>query len=193
MTYRFMFAIRLALRRTNCHTSSMGRFLAIALLGAALGACAKMGGLTEAPRVSLVSIAPVDLQLFEQRFRVTLRVQNPNSRDIVIRGLDYEIVVNGKIFAQGVSGKPVSVPAWGENTAELEVVSTLQRVMEQIEALGARGTPSIDYAISGHASVDGVPFAVPFDYQGTLTLPGFEKRKKKDGGGQPRKPAAISI
>ena len=193
MTYRFMFASKLAPTRTNCRSSTMGRILAIALLGAALTGCANVGGLTEAPRVSLVSIAPVNLQLFEQRFRVTLRVQNPNSRDIVIRGLDYEIVVNDRIFAQGVSGKPVTIPAWGENTAELEVVSTLQRVMEQIEALGARGTPSIDYAISGHVSVDGVPFAVPFDYQGTLTMPGFEKREKKDGGARPRKPAAISI
>ncbi len=171
----------------------MGRFLAITILAASLAACAAMGGLTEAPRVSLVSIAPMDLQLFEQRFRVTLRLQNPNSRDIVIRGLDYEIVVNGRIFAQGVSGKPVTVPAWGESTAELEVVSTLQRVMEQIEALGARGTPSIDYAISGHVRVDGVPFAVPFDYQDTLTLPGFEKRKRKDGGERAPKPAAIAI
>ncbi len=152
-----------------------------------------MGGLSEAPRVSLVSIAPVDFRLFEQRFRVTLRVQNPNSREITIRGLEYEIVVNDRIFAQGVSGKPVTVSAWGENIAELEVVSTLRRVMEQIEEFGSRAKPSFDYAISGHVSVDGVPFAVPFDYQGTLSLPGFEKPERKDGSEQPRKPAAIAI
>lgn len=152
-----------------------------------------MAGLSEPPRVSLVSIDPVDLQLFEQRFRVTLRVQNPNSRDITIRGLDYEIVVNDRVFAQGVSGKPVTVPAWGEETAEVEVVSTLQRVMEQFEGLGTRAEASIDYGISGHVNVDGIPVPVPFEYQDTLTLPGFEKRERKDDGVQPRKPKAIAI
>ena len=169
-----------------------GRIAVLGLLGAVLAGCATMGGLSEPPRVSLVSIAPVDVHLLEQRFRVTIRIQNPNSRDITIRGLDYQIVVNGRIFAQGVSGKPVTVPAWGENTAEVEVVSTLQRVMEQLEELGNRGQPSLDYAISGHVSVDGIPVPVPFEYQDTLSLPGLEKREKKDRP-QRRKPAAIAI
>ncbi len=171
----------------------MVRNLVTALLGAVLTGCAGMYGLSEAPRVSLVSIAPVGFQLFEQRFRVTLRVQNPNSRDITIRGLDYEIVVNGRSFAQGVSGKPLTVPAYGENSAEVEVVSTLQRVLEQLLEFSSRDKPSIDYAISGHVSVDGIPIPLPFEYQGTLTLPGFEKREKEDDGGRPPKPKAIAI
>ena len=170
----------------------MLRTLAIVLLGAFLTGCASMGGLSEPPRVSLVGIEPVDFQIFEQRFRITLRVQNPNDRDITIRGLDYEIVVNDRVFAQGVSGKPVTIPAWGENTAELEVVSTLQRFMEQIEQLGIRGEPTIDYSISGHASVDGIPFPVPFEYQDSLGLPELEKRAPRDDG-RPRKPKAIAI
>ena len=171
----------------------MGRNLVTAILGALLTGCATMYGLSEAPRVSLVSVAPVSFQLFEQRFRVTLRVQNPNSQAITIRGLDYEIVVNERSFAQGVSGKPLTVPAYSENFAEVEVVSTLQRVMEQLEELTSRGKPSIDYAISGHVSVDGIPIPVPFQYRGTLTLPGFEKRDRKDDGGRPPKPKAIAI
>ena len=170
----------------------MIRALAIAFLGAVLVGCASMGGLSEPPRVSLVSIEPVEVQLFEQRFRITLRIQNPNDREITIRGLDYEIVVNDRVFAQGVSGKPVTVPAWGENTAEVEVVSTLQRFMEQLEELGVRGEPTIDYAITGHVSVDGIPFPVPFEYQDSLGLPGFEKRAPRDHE-RPREPASIAI
>ena len=152
-----------------------------------------MYGLSEPPRVSLVSIAPVGLQLLEQRFRVTLQVQNPNPEDITIRGLDYEIVVNDRPFAVGVSGKPIIVPAYGESTATVEVVSTLQRVMEQLQELGVRGKPSIDYAISGHVSVDGIPIPVPFEYRATLTLPGFEERDNEDRGGRVPKPKEIAI
>jgi len=161
---------------------SMGRMFALALLGAVLAGCASMGGLSEAPRVTLVGIEPVAVQLFEQTFRITLRVQNPNSRDITIRGLDYELVVNDKMFAEGVSGKPVTIPAYGENTADVEVVSTLQRVVEQLEALTSRGEPTIDYSISGHISVDGIPLPVPFEYANTLRLPRPERREREGGG-----------
>jgi hypothetical protein len=157
--------------------SIMVQVSAIALLGAVLTGCAIMGGLSEPPLVSLVGITPVDVQLFEQRFRVTLRVQNPNSQDITIRGLDYEIIVNDRLFAP----------------AEVEVVSTFQRVMEQLRELGVRGKPSIDYAIRGHVSVDGIPIPVPFEYADTLTLPGFEEHEKKDGGGRLPRPKAIAI
>jgi len=171
----------------------MKRFLAIVLIATLLNGCASMSGLSEPPRVRLVSITPTDVQLFEQRFRVTLQVQNPNSEDITIRGLDYVIEVNNKIFAEGVSGKPITIPAYGENTADVEVVSTLQRVLEQLRALTDRDKPTIDYAISGHVSIDGIPFALPFQHQDTLTLPGFENREKKDGGAQPAKSKSIAI
>jgi len=168
-------------------------FLTLLLLGTVLSGCAAMTGLSEPPRVRLVSITATDLQLFEQRFRVTLQVQNPNSENITIRGLDYEIAVNGKIFARGVSGKPITIPAYGENSADVEVVSTLQSLMEQFQALSGRGEPTIDYGISGHVSVEGIPFPVPFEYQDTLVLPGFDTREKKDGGVQPAKPKTIAI
>ena len=168
----------------------MTRFLVFPLLATVLWGCTTMSGLSEPPRVSLVSIAPVDFQLFEQRFRATLQVQNPNSKDITIRGLDYEIEVNEQLFAQGVSGKPIAVPAYSENIVQVEIVSTLQRVMEQLQALGSRGKLSLDYVISGHVSVDGIPIPIPFEYRDTLGLPGFEQREKKyDGERPPRRNA----
>jgi LEA14-like dessication related protein len=171
----------------------MKQTIVIALFGAVLGGCATMAGLNEAPRVRLVSITPVDFQLFEQRFVVTLQVQNPNPRDITIRGLDYELAVNDKLFAQGVSGKALTVPAYGENTAEVEVVSTLERVLEQLQELGYRGKPSLDYSISGHVRIDGIPIPVPFEYQSTLEVPGFEKRKRGRDTVQPPASKAIAI
>lgn len=169
----------------------MKRLFAIAVFAALLSGCATMAGLSTPPRVSLVGIEPVDFQLFEQRFRVTLQVQNPNATDITIRGLDYAITVNERLFAQGVSGKRFTVPAYGENMAHVEVVSTLQRVMEQLQELGARGKPSIDYAITGQVDVDGIPIPIPFAYEDTLSLPGLEGRRKKGGGTGKSKALAI--
>lgn len=169
------------------------RLTVVALLAAALGACATLTGLNDPPRVSLVRLEPVDLQLLEQRFRVSLRVQNPNDRDITIRGLDYAIVINDKVFAQGVSGKPMLVPAWGESIAELEVVSTLERIIEQLQTFGERASPDIDYALSGHVRIDGVPFPIPFQYSGSVALPGTGKRGDGRQQRQPSAPRSLSI
>jgi LEA14-like dessication related protein len=171
----------------------MKQYFVLALLGTILTGCATMAGLNEAPRVRLASITPVDFQLFEQRFLVTLQVQNPNAKDITIRGLDYTIEVNDILFAQGVSGKTITVPAYGESTAQVEVVSTLERVLEQLQAFGYRAKPSLDYAIRGHANIDGIPIPVPFEYQNTLTIPGWQDPGKGQDREQPAKPKAIAI
>lgn len=167
----------------------MSRLLVV-VLAALLSGCATMAGLREPPRVSLVGIEPVDIRLFEQRVLVSLRVQNPNAKAITVRALDYEIVVNDRLFAQGVSGKAFTVPAYGESIAEVEVATTLQRVLEQLQALGSRGEPSIDYAISGKISVDGVPIPIPFAYEDNLSFPGPGGREKEGDGDRPR---AIAI
>lgn len=193
MKYRFNLAITLAFKAGGAWARVVSRALAITLIVAVVTGCASMTGLSEAPRISLVSISPAGIRLLEQRFLVSLRIQNPNDRDITIRGLDYEIVVNDKVFARGVSGKPVSVAAWSDTTAEVEVVTSLDRIMEQLRGLATRGKPTIDYAISGHVSVDGIPFPVPFEYQDSLALPEVEERDKKRDDEPVRQPKAISI
>lgn len=146
--------------------------LVVPVMAALLAGCAGITQLREAPRVSLVAIEPVDIQLFEQRYRVTLRVQNPNDTAIHVRGIDYEIAVNEKLFARGVSGKPIELPAYGEALAEVDVVSSLAHLIEQISELQRRGESTLHYRISGHVSIEGLPGSIPFEHKSTLELPG---------------------
>lgn len=150
-----------------------------------VGACAGMGAIREPPRVSVISIEPVDLQLLEQRYVITLRVQNPNDRAITIKGLDYEIRVNDEVFGRGVSNARVELPAYGEALAEVELVSTLSRLLRQFQALIERRTPSLDLAIDGGVSVEGIPGAIPFHFENQLVLPGTPGRTDR--------PATLSI
>jgi LEA14-like dessication related protein len=158
--------------------------LILLLLATVLMGCGGITNVRQAPRVSLVAVEPVDFQLFEQRYRVTLRVQNPNDADIGIRGIDYEIAVNDKLFARGVSGKPIELPAYGEALAEVEVVSSLAHLIEQIDDLHRRRESTLRYRISGHVSIDGVPGTVPFEYESTLELPGTGPARGKGESGQ---------
>ncbi len=148
--------------------------LAAVALAATIAGCATMTGkIEEPPRVSLVSIVPEEFQLFEQRYRVKLRVLNPNDATLSIRGLSYEIDLNGRPFGNGVSGEPVQVEPFGEQTVSVVVLSNIARIYEQIREVTSSGRKSISYAVRGSVSVEGALGRVPFEHEGEVSLEGF--------------------
>ena len=107
-----------------------------------------------------------DVNLFEQRFRLRLRIQNPNDASLGIRGMDYLLQLNGMDFARGVSAESATIPAYGEQVVEVDAISNLLNVIGQLNELepGERLT----YRLSGGVSLDDAVGKVPFDYQGEM-------------------------
>ena len=155
------------------------RHLATLLLAVLLAGCAGLGVKTEPPRVNLVALELVEMQLFEQRYRLRLRVQNPNREAIEIEGIDFKVALNDRPFAQGV-GRPESVvPGFGEALIEVVVVSTLIGLIDQLRALEQRQGEPLNYRINGRLSLSGTPFSIPFERSGELD---------GTGGGTPAAP-----
>jgi len=155
-------------------TARMNRSLilpySMAVLTALLAACATLGVPGEAPRITLIGLRPLDIQILEQRYRVRLRIQNPNDAPLRIRGMDFKLRVNGKRFADGVSNRVLEVPAFGEALLAVDVSSSLVRLFEQLRGLGDGAAPRWDYVISGRLAIEGVPAKLPFERKGTLDL-----------------------
>ncbi len=145
---------------------------AVLVLLLPLAACASLGPKLEAPRLSVVSVGMLSADLFSQQFRVRLHVQNPNSRAIPVKGIDYELFLEGDSFAEGVSGEPFVVPALGESEFDMTVrtnfVSSIGRLMSRMN--GREGN-RISYAITGKVVVD-LPFVgdLPFKDSGSVDL-----------------------
>jgi LEA14-like dessication related protein len=135
----------------------------------AIAACASLGALDNPPRVSLVNLQPVQIQLLEQRYLATIRIQNPNPVALPINGLDYTIRINDSEFANGVSSQHVTVPAYGEKTLDVSVTSSLVQLFDQIRRLGATGG-TLKYGISGTLGLDGGVGSVPFEHDGEIDL-----------------------
>jgi len=142
----------------------------LAALAVVLAGCATLAVPTEAPRITLVGLRPLDIQLLEQRYRVRLRIQNPNDAPLRIRGMDFKLVVNGKRFADGVSDTALDVPAYGEALLRVDVSSSLARLFEQLRGLGNARAPRWDYVISGRVAIEGAPLELPFERKGKLDL-----------------------
>lgn len=124
----------------------------------------------QVPRVTVSDIDLVDATLLEQRFALTLRLQNPNDADISIRGLDFEVVVNGQHFARGVSDRAVTLPRFGEALLEVDAVSDLGSLLRQLVEVGREGRPGFEYRVSGRLATGSLG-SVPFESRGELQLP----------------------
>jgi LEA14-like dessication related protein len=135
-----------------------------------LSGCATLRGDVEPPSVSLSGIELSRLDLFEQTYRLRLRIQNPNDFDLPIDGMSYEVEINDKPFAKGASAQAITIPRYGSEVMEVEAVSNLAGFFRQWTEL-EKGLPSgLRYRIKGKISIK-YGGTYPFDYQGEAGLP----------------------
>ncbi|MFZ2290111.1 MAG: LEA type 2 family protein [Halopseudomonas yangmingensis] len=114
-----------------------------------LTGCASIGGHWDKPDVRLADVQMLKGNLWEQQFRVRLRVDNPNPRALPIRGMQYQIHLNDARLATGVSDRHFNVPAYGSEYFDIEVRSNLWRHIGDLIRLVDQQQP-IEYRVDGH-------------------------------------------
>ncbi len=124
----------------------------------------------EAPRLTLVNVSMTSADFFNQQFNVRLHVQNPNDRDLPVKGIDYELFLEGDSFAEGVTNKAFVIPALGETEFDLPVrtnfVSSLGRLVSRLQ-----GRKQVFYVLEGKVLTDvGMFSKIPFRESGSVDL-----------------------
>jgi LEA14-like dessication related protein len=138
------------------------------LLALLIAGCAGLGTYSEAPRVSLVSIQPLELGVLEQRYGLRLRILNPNDAALPVEGMSYALRINDREFAYGVSRQPVTIPPYGEALLDVDVVSSLLGVLQQLQEANTGKREALTYRLTGHLSLANRLGKLPFDYRGEL-------------------------
>lgn len=146
------------------------RFLVVVCLSSLLSACSHPFTRIQPPSVSIAHLALVDAALFEQRYRLQLRVQNPNGYALPISGMQYRLFLNGVEFARGVSSQSVRIPAYEERLVEVEMVSTIGAVVDQIKNWPRVYDEGLRYRLVGEANVARRLAPVGFEYHGAIPL-----------------------
>jgi LEA14-like dessication related protein len=151
-------------------------FAALAL--ALLAACSSFGPKLESPQVTILSVQTLSTDMFAQRFKLRMQVQNPNAMELKVRGLDYQIRLMGDSFAEGISTDQFLLPAHGEAEFDMTIttnfVSSLGRL---ISRMGGGKLENVEYEIVGEILVDkGMIRKVPFSHKGKVD---FTKLKKE--------------
>ena len=146
-------------------TRRPGLLMLLALLALGLAACASVTDPEKPLRISVLSIRPVAINLLEQRYMITMRIQNPNPTPLTIEGLVYHLNINGKSFAEGISNQHATIDGYSEKALDLEVRSTTAQMFEQLKSL-ADSNGRLDYSIQGHLRLRGLSSAIPFEHHG---------------------------
>ncbi len=123
-----------------------------AALGLGLAGCASLGIGLRPLEANLVDLEPLESTAFEQRFRVLLRLRNPNDRPVEIDGLRFQLSFNGERLATGLSDQAVTLPRLGDAVVEVTTTTTLLDLLNQALALNERSldqAPALDYALDG--------------------------------------------
>lgn len=106
------------------------------------------------------------------RFRVRLKVENPNNIEVPIGGIDFRLELQGMTLANGVGAEFFTIPAKGDTEFDVDVSTEVMKAMKQVSALLKSGEAKVEYRIVGRIHVE-IPYvgAVPFDKKGLLQLP----------------------
>lgn len=154
------------------------RMLLVVACAVLLAACSTLGSNLQAPKLELLGVQMLSTDMFAQRFKVRVKVINPNDLELPVRGLEYTILMMGDSFAEGMSTEAFVLPALGEAEFDMLVttnfVSSFGRLLSR--AQGGK-LENIDYEITGKIMVEkGMVRKVPFNHRGTVD---FVRAQKK--------------
>jgi LEA14-like dessication related protein len=140
-----------------------------------LAACSGLPFNAVAPKVRVADVDIKSLGLFEQRFDVGLRISNPNDFDLTIEALDFELEVNGRPFAAGLSQVSTRVAATSSTLLRIDAITQSRDLIRQFEALSPDSLKAgVPYRIHGRLKTDRSSNWVPFDHAGVY---GGEEKK----------------
>jgi LEA14-like dessication related protein len=150
--------------------ASTRRAALLSLAALAIGGCGTLPKL-QSPQLSVITMKVQSADIFSQRLLVRMRVLNPNSRELPIKGIQYRIEVNDAELAQGLTDTPFVVPAMGEAEFDVQVTANLASALAKFLSRRGGSQDSLDYRLIGSVSLSsGFLRRIPFDERGSVKL-----------------------
>jgi LEA14-like dessication related protein len=122
------------------------------------------------PEVRITAIAVKKADLINTRFKVSLRIDNPNSFPVELSSFNYELYNAGRLWADGVKEDVLAVPP--ESSAETELLLVMNFLNMNRELLNqVAAMRDISYRFTGKAEVStGIGyfpgFSIKYDLSG---------------------------
>jgi len=121
-------------------------WLVVSLLPMGQG-CAWLNPNFESPQVTLESLELLEQRGLSQRFRIGLRLLNPNSRTLSVNGMSYTLSLNGFKLISGVSNRIPDLLAYGETRVFLQAGTDLFEALRLLRSLTAQSQDPLHYSL----------------------------------------------
>jgi LEA14-like dessication related protein len=142
------------------------RSLLLILLVLGFGGCSLFVPKLERPTLSVVKVTMLKSDLWHQELRVRMRVQNPNDRALPVKGIVYQLDVEGQELAHGTAGDSFVVPALGEAQFDMSVSANVANMLFK---LLNKGGSEAEYRIYGRIDLSaGLLRSLKFNDHGTF-------------------------
>ncbi|MCU7800187.1 MAG: LEA type 2 family protein [gamma proteobacterium symbiont of Lucinoma myriamae] len=142
-------------------------FLILFLLLVVSG-CSTIMNKPEQFKINISTIEMLESSLMEQRFQVKLRIMNRSREAVSIDGMSFDIELNDKDFASGVSNEKIMIEAFSEGL--VSVRSTIFSILRQINNFKDKKSQPFKYKISGYVYSGSSLFGIPFNEKGEIDL-----------------------
>ena len=150
----------------------LARLLFVAACAALVAACSSMPSNLRAPTCELVGVQILSTDMFAQRFKVRLRVDNPNDIELPVNGLEFTVFMAGDRFAEGMGNEQFVLPAKGNAEFDMLVTTNFVSSFGRLLSRTSNGKlEDVEYEIVGKIAVDkGVVRKIPFNHRGTVNF-----------------------
>src|SRR5699024_1695811 len=133
------------IRRTSAY------LILLSLLGLLASCSSGISSGFKKPDRQLVDVELVRARLLEQKFILHFRVDNPNSKSLPVRSINYRLLLNDTPLATGSNNQWLTVPANGHAYFKIPVHTNLWRHMKVVVRMLEKPDQPIHYAL--HADV----------------------------------------
>ncbi len=133
-----------------------------------LSACATVEEKKQQFKVVISAIKVMDSTIMEQRYEVKLRIMNRSREAVTIDGMSFDIELNNKDFASGVSNDVVTIAPFSDALLKVNVSSTIFGILRQINHLNQNKSSSFSYEIMGYVYANGALWGIPFNESGEI-------------------------
>ncbi len=135
-----------------------------------LTSCAGLNTKPEQFKVNISSMKMLESTLMEQRYQVSLRIMNRSKETYSIDGISFDIELNNKDFASGVSNQQFKLEALSETVVDVTVTSTIFGLIRQVNGFKELKSKPFNYELSGTVYTSSGLFGIPFRETGEVDL-----------------------
>ena len=148
----------------------MTRIITSFFLFIILAGCSGLDTKPEQFKVNISSLNILESSLMEQRYQVGLRIMNRSKEVINIDGMSFDVELNDKDFASGVSNKKFQLEPLSEKVVSVTATSTIFGLIRQVNSLQQFKSTPFKYELKGYIYTSDSLFGISFNETGEIKL-----------------------